>query len=282
MAHTSKQKSSPFPQPLRTLLWALFSVSALNYFLNARNASISNYFTLSQSSVSNGYIWTFFTYPFCSPYNDLFDYLAHLTFNLFFLWVFGLPLYQRLKAKKFSILLAGGTVVAGGGAFLCQILTQDTTTFSGLNAPLISLVTCWTILNSSLTFDKAKTDAKPSWVFIIFAASSLFIDLLKSQWTNLSADCSAIVFSYLFCLIIEKTQSSIKPLSALEQLILKLSSEKHIHRRNQKAKIYDFKTGEPIPTDNELLEKAKKVDAKLLTEAEKRRLKDIHKKRKDN
>jgi len=258
-------RPGPTPHPLKTVLWILFFSSIGGYTLQWFHIPLSNYLSLSASHLSHGYIWTLLTYPFVYTYTHLFDLLFHLGFNLVFLWVFGIPLLERLNTKRFLILFFGSTLFAGLTASLGLYLLNSPQLFAGPTPPLFAIITAWTILHGMRNIHLTHFVFRPIWIFAIIVGINLLLDALAGLWIQFIADSSAALFAYLFCVISERARSPIASLYPFERAVFRSLEKLHTHQKPKISKIVDFKTGEPVLDDEQFMDA---MLAKITTQGE--------------
>ncbi len=210
--------------------------------------------SLSDDLISKGYIWTLITYPFTYSDKNLFDLLFHLGFNGLFLWVFGLPLLERLGTKRFLVLFFGATLFAGLAVATTLHLLHSPQLFAGPTPPLFALITAWTILHGMRNVHLTHFVFRPFWIFAILVGINLALDAISGMWIQFIADASAALYAYLFCLISEKVRSSIPSFYPFERAVLRSLEKLNAAQKPKTAKIYDFKTGEPVLDDEQFMD----------------------------
>jgi membrane associated rhomboid family serine protease len=249
---------------------ALLSFLGLRLFL---------FLGLTFPTFSQGFIWTLFTYPFTAPPIHSFDLLLGLAFDLFFLWAFGAPLIERIGQKRFSTLFFGSTLLGGLAAVLGLYLWTNPSLFTGPSPALLSLITAWTILHRERPAHLASFAFRPLWIFLLLVGLHLVFDALGQNWTHLIANTAGAFFGYAFCLISERTRSSLELLYPLERRVLRLLDKLHSARHPKPPKIIDFQTGEPVLNDDQfmdaMLAKITLQGEEALTEDEKARMHKI-------
>jgi len=170
----------------------LIGINVGLYILTNMNHDIFNILGLfSAKTISNGYFWQPFTYMF------LHGNLTHIFFNMFALFIFGIPLEKRMGSIEFLIfylvtgtltgifaLALGMNVVGASGAIYGILLGYatffpDTTLLVGFFIPM-----------------KAKV------AVIVFAALSLILNFVDS-YTGIAhiAHLAGIIFSYFYFLV---------------------------------------------------------------------------------
>src|SRR3990167_10423293 len=96
------------PLPLKILLLSILILSVLSPFLGP-------YLALSLTGIQHVYLWQLISYPFINPFPSG---LIHLAFNLYFLWIFGSSLIERLDSSRIFFLYFGSALFAAFFALL--------------------------------------------------------------------------------------------------------------------------------------------------------------------
>lgn len=241
--------SSPTSPHLKVVLWALFLSSCASAFFPLSLP----YLGLSISQLSHGYAWTLLTYPFASfPYDGP-GFLLHLGLNLLILWMFGSPLIDRVQPTRFFVLFFGSTLFAGLSVSLSLFLFHNSQIFASLSPPLLALIVSWAILHAEREVSVGHAFAiRPLWIFLLFGGITLLSDLLETRWIQLIADLSGALFGYFFCLISERTRSTLPFLFPFERAILR-SLERQKGRKAQ-SKVVDIHTGKPMLSDEQFMD----------------------------
>lgn len=278
-------RPSSTAHPLKTVLWLLFLSSIGGYALQLFNIPLSNYMSLSADLLSKGYLWTLITYPFTYNNTNLFDLLFHLGFNSIFLWIFGIPLLERLGSKRFLTLFFGATLFAGLAVAITLRILSSPQLFAGPTPPLFALITAWTILHGMRSVHLTHFVFRPFWIFLILVGINLALDALSGAWIQFVADASAAFYAYLFCLISEKVRSTIPSFYPFERAVLRSLEKLHTQNRPKPSNLYDFKTGEQILDDEQFMDtmlvKITKEGEDKLSPEEKSRMQAISKKKSD-
>lgn len=272
------------PHPLKIVLWALFLSSIGGYILQSFNILLPQQIALSLHQLHQGHLWTLLTYPFTYLYTDLFNILFHLGFNCLFLWIFGLPLLERLGSKGFLTLFFGSTLFAGMTASLGLYLLKSPQLLAGPIPPLFALITSWTILQGMRSVHLTHFIFRPFWIFLLLVGVNLILDAISKLWIQLIADTSAALFAYFFCLISERVRSPFTALYPFERAVLRSLERLHDKPKPKtSAKIFDFKTGQPILDDEQfidaMLAKISSQGEGSLTSEEKNRMQKISEKK---
>jgi membrane associated rhomboid family serine protease len=249
-------KPSKTPHPLKTVLWVLFLSSIGGYILQSFNILLPRQLGLSIEGLAHWHLWSLITYPFTYPYTHLGDLIFYLGFNLVFLWVFGLPLLERLGTKRFLFLFFGSTLFAGIAASIGLYLLESPKLFAGPTPPLFALITAWTILHGMRNVHISHIIFRPLWIFGFLVGINLVLDAISGLWIQFIADSSAALFAYLFCLISERVRSSINSFYPFERAVLKSLEQLQGNTplKKKTGQIFDFKTGQPILDDEQFMD----------------------------
>lgn len=269
---------SPTPRPLRAILWALFLTTILSHAI----PDSLHLFSLSMSNLARGRFWTLLTHPFTTLPAPAFPLLLHLAFNLLLLWIFGIPLLNRISSRRFLLLFFGGALFSGLSASLVLLAFDSPIALAGATPPLLSLVTAWAVLQSEKVLTLPSAHIRPSWIFILIAGINILADLLERNWIELSANSSAVLYGYLFALISERARSNIRLLYPFERFVLRLLEKPS----PTLPKIYDIQTGAPVLDDDAfmdaMLTQIATQGEESLTPAQKLRLHQISQKKRKN
>lgn len=248
MAIPPTPQSASTPRSLKIILGAMICLSIAAFFL-----PLQAYLGLSLYNLSHGYVWTLLTYPFTSSsHRDLLS----LGFNLFFLWALGSSLIDRIQSSsRFLILFFGATLFAGLFAALGLSLLHNKTLFASFSPVLLALLVSWTILHATRAVHlSALLVLRPFWIFAFFAGFHFLFDLLEKRWIEMIAGTAGALFGYLFCLLSERTRSTLNFLFPFEKTILRALEKVHIHKEPAHVKIYDIGTGEPVLDDEQFMD----------------------------
>ncbi len=246
--------SSPMPRPLKTILWALLIFTLGGALLSFFGVRLYLFLGITFPTFSHGFIWTLLTYPFTAPPIQTFDIVLRLAFDLFFLWAFGSPLIERIGQKRFVVLFFGSTLLGGLAAALGLYLWPKPSMFTGPSPALLALVTAWAILHAQRSAHLLSFAFRPLWIFLLLVGLNLAFDALGKNWTYLIANATGAFFGYAFCLISERTRSSIDFLYPVERSILRAVDKFYSVKHPKTPKIIDFQTGEPVLNDDQFMD----------------------------
>jgi membrane associated rhomboid family serine protease len=245
--------SSPHHLALKWLLWAIFGCAIAAPLLQIFGGIPTSYYlALSPASLSRGFYWTLLTYPFSYPAYNLLDLVFRLGIDLLLLWVFGVPVINRIASKHFLTLFFGGTL-AGGLAATAVMYGLHSPFLNGLSPALMAIYTAWAILHAKET--SRLSPARFPWIVGLLIGGALLLDLMARHWANFFANFASVLFGYFFCIIAEKAVSTIRPLRPLEHGIHKAIERLHTRKKTPAdPKVIDFKTGKPLLDDDQFMD----------------------------
>ncbi len=285
------------PRALKILVLGTFLISLLaalcnNIFPHLFGlASPEQLLGLSPWGVDHLFIWQFFTYLFVHPvvHGISFSFLLSLGFSLYLVWVIGTSIIERRGTNSFFLLYFSSGVIIGLIIVWLQSLAHTTVPFAGNTPTLYAILVAWIMLypEAQLLFLLA-LPLKAKWLVLSILAANLLIDLSVGEWLNAIVYSSGALFGYFYCLIFWKVNGPFQAIRPFEDSFIRLlggtpkSSGHHAH--SSRAKIYDFKTGRAILTDEEFLEemlsKISLLGKSSLSWKERFRLRRISKRRK--
>ncbi|MFI5334026.1 MAG: rhomboid family intramembrane serine protease [Chlamydiales bacterium] len=247
------------PRSLKFLLFATFLISlGVAVFNNLFQVSLEEILGLSPWGIRNLYLWQFFTYLFVHPvgHGISFSFLLSLAFSLYLIWVMGGSIIQkRGLASFFSFFFSSGVVIGLAIWGVQELIGYSPLPFLGNTATIYALLMAWLMLypDAQLLFLLA-LPLKAKWLILSILGANLFIDLAGGAWLNAAAYVCGAIFGYLYPLIFWKTHGPFHSLHPFETAIIQLlggKTEQGFHPAGSRAKIYDFKTGRAILSDEE-------------------------------
>ncbi len=274
------------PRPLKFLLLATFFTSLVCALFPA--SGLEELLGISAWGVEHFFLWQFFSYLFVHPatHGVSFSFLVSLSFNLYLLWIIGTSLIERRGIFSFFTLYFASGVFVGIFLFLLQLYVGSSFLFSGNTPSLYAILLAWIMLHpdAQLLFLFA-LPIKAKWLVLTILGANFFIDLSTGEWMNSCANLGGAFFGYLYPLLTWKVHGPFLKLHALEEKLFRLLGAKPAVE-SSRSKIYDFKTGRAILSDEEFLEemlsKISQHGKGSLTWRERFRLKRISKRKKKN
>lgn len=242
---------------LSFLLWHFWKISITSTLL-----------PLSLAGIERGFFWQLLTYPLVhtvamSLSVSLFITLA---FQMLLLAFFGGAIVSELRAKRFLILYAGSTVIAGSIALLVMWLLGVAPPLVGSSPPILALLVVWTMLfpNLTLTFFFLVRFPATAALYTLLGLYLLF-DLLAWHLPTFAADAAGALSGLL-----------------LGRYLFKLPFPFHFRKRRS-SKIIDI--GEIHEEDDafmdRMLDKIGKRGEKSLTKKERDRMHSISRKKRE-
>ncbi len=275
MSYSHHQRLGPnrTPKALKNLLlWtlgiSLFSALFNNFFPQVLGwTSPYDWLSLSRWGMNHYFFWQFFTYIFVHPFvhGVSFSFLFSLAFNLYLIWIIGASILEKRGVAAFLSLYFLSGIFVGLVLMLVQTLMGSELSFSGNTAVLYSLLITWIILNpEAQILLLVGMPLKARSLVLTVLAANLLIDLSVGDWQHVVAYLAGASFGFLYPLIAWKTKKA-APFDT-------------------RGKIYDFKTGKAILSDEEFLDamlsKISLYGKKSLTWRERWRLRRISKRKK--
>lgn len=238
--------SAPTSIPLKFLLLATLGCSLLSPW-------IGSYLMFSKIGIDHYYFWQFATYLLVHPFPTG---MIHLVFNLFLIWTFGASLLERMHPKYFFSLYFGSGIFAALCAWLAMFVVLPIS-LAGSSSALYALLTAWTVLNPQATLLLFfAIPFKARHLLLTLISINLLIDVSSANWIPLFAYLGAILFGYLFTIIVCKTRSAFPCLAMFENIVLRTMERLTTSAKTavKHTKIYDFKSGEPILSDEQFMD----------------------------
>ena len=243
---------------LGTLLIGLFSALTLKVPLLFTGVNLQSVLSLSSWGISHGFIWQYITHLFVQPIGPgvSFSFLIHLFFTTYFLWVIGKSIIEYKSSKHFLILFFAGGILS---SVICSLALMSFGTpfyINGTSAALFSLLTAWIFLfpDKEVLFFLI-IPIRVKWLLLIIAGSMLFIDLANGNMQNFLSYATGVLFGYFYGLLVFETNSPYRYLQKFEDKIINL--KKKFSTNNDEIiinpKVYDFRTGKAVVTDEDFM-----------------------------
>lgn len=273
------------PDSLKILLLLTGILSILSSLIHP----LHDFLALSAQTLSHLHLWQFITYLWTDPYAQglSLPFFIHLGFTLYLLWIFGTSLMEKSQKLFFSLYFGGG-LVAGLAVYAVMALFHLPDHLGGSSTALYSLLVGWVIL-----FPEAELllffaiPFKARWLILGLLGINLMIDLSSRDWIHLTSYVSAILFAYVYLILIEKEHSPFAGLQSFERSLHRFREKVLFFERTKKqkgAKIYDFHSGQPMDADEEfmdqMLARISKQGEDSLSPAEKKRMQQISERKK--
>lgn len=252
---------------------------------------------LSNWGLKSHFYWQLFTHMFVfQPSGGLnLRLLFHVFLNIYFLWMVGSYLITTKGEKDFLTLFFGSGLFTGVTAALVMHFIPSQGAVFGLSAPLYALIVAWMMLNSELqVLLFFVLPIKVKWLIQAIFAINVLVLISEGNFLSFFVQLSPVIFGYAYSILAWKINSPFTYLHKIENHLIKFS----IYMENlfnktpsydpfsAKAKVYDFKTGRAILSDEEYmdacLEKIAKFGKGSLSFFERWKMKKISKKKKKN
>lgn len=305
MSYTFSYGGSPvsLANSLRLLMWtiAIVSISCalvddfFIYYLgmNGPQALLS----LSWNGLQNWYIWQPLSYLFVLSTGNgglSFSFFWELAIDLYVLWIFGGSLIDRIGKPAFFRFYFIIGIAVGLVTLLCMPLLTQYTDLAGPGAPLLAIITLWTMLNLEselLLFFLIPFKAK--WIFTTIFGVLFFINISHLNFIGALFDALSVFGGYLYATLVWELASPFPSTAFLDRFLINLGHKvrslcSFITSRTLKAdkepKIFDFSTGTLLDEDDDAfmdnaLNKISKYGERSLSWSERARMKKISEKK---
>ena len=114
--YASKIGPSHTPKIIKYLIsiTAILSFVCMAFAPFFEKRSLYTIFSLSFYGITHGYFWQIITYLFVIPTLQFdFNFILHMVFNLYLLWIFGTSYIQYRSVKRFVLLYFTSGIIAG-------------------------------------------------------------------------------------------------------------------------------------------------------------------------
>ena len=291
------------PKPLKIVILATIGLclfcalcdAMFPYFFGIPGPQL--WFSLSLWGLKKYYFWQVLTYFFVAPVSGglSLSLVFYIVFNMYFMWIVGSSVIERRGAGHFLLLYLGGGVLSGIVASIVIFTTGNIMPIAGANAALYALLTAWMMLLPEVQVLLFFTiPVKVKWLIVGVLGVHLLVDLSHGSFLTFLLYLTSISFGYLYALCAWRIHSPFKLFHRFEKSLIFISTKferkftqtTHDHNFSSNSKIYDFKTGKAILTDDEFMDaclsKIATHGKKSLTILERIRLKKIAKKKKSS
>lgn len=293
--------------PLSTskpLKWIILITIALSFFSAVCDAVFSLFFkipgpqiwfSLSLWGLKKHFYWQILTCFFVAPISGGLNLslVFYLVFNMYFIWTVGSSVIDRKGPIHFLGLYLGGGMISGIVASVIILSTNNPIAIAGANPALYALLTAWMILLPEVQILLFFTiPIKVKWLIVGILGAHLLVDLSHGNFLTFLLYLSSISFGYVYVLISWGIYSPFKKLHRIENSLISLGNKLRMKVSRSTtfeatyashSKIYDFKTGKAILTDEEFMDaclsKIATQGRKSLTLIEKLRLRRITKRK---
>lgn len=242
-------------------------------------------FALSWYGLKHYFLWQPLTFSFISASEggiDLF-YLIALAFNMYILWAFGTSVQERTKTVPFLFLYLGSGILAGIAAWLFMPILGQYPVISGSSAAILTLFVVWSMLypdSNLMLFMILPIQTK--WLLAGVLGAIVLSCISQLDFLSLIFYFVAVCWGYVFSVVLLEQKSPFDFTHPLDRTLNQFGNYlrgESTHSIKPKSKIFDFKSGEPILSDevfiDEMLTKISKYGERALTETERQRMQKI-------
>jgi membrane associated rhomboid family serine protease len=208
--YASKIGPSHTPKIIKYLIsiTAIVSFVCMAFAPFFEKTSLYAIFSLSYYGIQQGYLWQIITYLFVIPSMQFdFNFILHIVFNLYLLWIFGTSYIQYRSVKRFVLLYFISGIAAGLLGIGMMALFSPSYVLAGNMLPLFALLTAWIRFNPKATFHILHSiPLKATWIVIGIIGLNLLIDVSRYDYVSFIATLTSIGIGYLFSLIPAKSR----------------------------------------------------------------------------
>lgn len=275
------------PKPLKLIVYLIvgtsFSLALFGAFPLAKTAAIL--LAISPMGAKHFMIWQTLTHVFYYPSGGSIHlgFLINIFFACYMLLFVGKMIIEMRGMKHFYNLFFGSALISGLTAMTILYFFPTMTLIAGASSVISALLVTWLFL-----FPDAQVllflmiPAKTKWLIPGFLAFQALQDFSEGNFLIFSASASAVLFAYLYNVLVFRIHSPYLSLHGFERFLLGMKKKPVAEVYAGKSKIYDFKTGEAILDDETFmdacLEKVSQHGKKSLTFWERLRLRKISRK----
>ncbi len=299
MTYTSPYRFTPglTPAVIKYLIITTCAVSIFAALTNNLFTSIfqapgpQDWLSLSWYGLKHLYIWQFVSYLFLqySGFGGItFSFLINLTLSMYFLWILGSIIHERVGDGPFLRLYLLSGVFAG----LAALLVMPITGYSALAGPapaLLALLVVWTMLHPGaeiLLFFLIPIQAK--WLALGVLGAVLLVSLAQLDLGYAVFYFSGALFGYLYALLAWNLEGPFPATHPFDHAIARIGIKVR-HRlnkwRNKKEenskKIIQFPLNDDQFVDA-MLSKISRYGENSLSWSERRRMDEIARKKSRN
>ena len=300
MHKLSKAKSINPLSPLKYLILITIGLSlfcnlfdSLFPYLNIPRPQV--FLSLSLWGIKHCFFWQFLTHFFISPISQgvNISFILYIVFNMYFLWMVGSSVISQRGPKHFLALYLGGGILGGLVSAVILLSTYALTPIAGINPALYALLTAWMILFPEMQILLFFTiPVKIKWLILGILGVNLAMDLSHGDLLHFLPYLSSVLFGYFYAILGWRLHSPFSQLHSFENLLIRLRDKITIssfsypsYQPQSRGKIYDFKTGNLLLTEEEFMDaclsKIAKHGKNSLSLIERWKMKKISKRRKN-
>ena len=261
--------------PLKVLISITVGLSLIAAFI----PELAGWLALSRVGIEHLFLWQLISYCFVVKGPVSVAFFLSLFFDMYLLWMFGTHLIERSRARLFFTLYFGAVLLGGASALLFP-----NGYLAGSTNGVYAILVAWMLLNqnSKLLLFFA-LPFKSQWLILGLLGMTLLIDLSNAYWAGAVSLAVASVYSYLFTLVVWKEPGPFFFLRRYEKKLFQFLEKRKKHEKYASSKIFDIRSGEPILDDDQfmdaMLDRISRHGESSLTTAEKKRMKEISKRK---
>lgn len=269
---------------------SLFCALLSNFFLLFNSLPPQYYLSLSLQGIEHLYLWQFLTYFFIEDGGIggiSFNYLLILFMNMAIIWFIGSSLCATLGNRAFTTLYLICGLIAGTAGLIFLSLFQSGMLLSGTAPIILGLLVVWGMLNPEaelLIFFLIPLKSK--WIVAGILGAVVLTNLSQMDLIHLIYDITGAVTGYIYAAAQWNLKSPFRWTHSLDDAIYRFGMRcsrwfSKTPSQSTSSKIVDFHTGQFITPEEDdqfmdrMLNKIAQQGEKGLTEKEKKRMKAI-------
>lgn len=220
---------------------------------------LSPLLAISTYGAEHFFLWQMATHLFIYPTGGLFSigFLINLFFSLYLLYVVGTQISNKSGIKSFLMLFLGSGMVSGAVVMTLLSLFPIPFVYMGPHVALLSLMLGWVFIAREAQLLLFLTiPVKAKWLVAGFVGGYLLSYFANGHFIHFAALLSGVAFSYFYSLLSFQSLSPYPFLHRFEEAILRFRKKKR-HKPFEpisNAKVYDFKTGKAILSDDQFMD----------------------------
>jgi len=269
------------PSIIRQLITLICCVTVACAFLDSflvtyLGFSLQRFLSLSAAAANKLYVWQPLSYIFLLQAGGglTFGLIISLFFQMYLLWMMGSNIAERYGTNSFLKLFFGSGLMAALLALPIYMSSPYIFPYAGPTACLFAIFLVWAYMHQEsvlLLFFIFPIKAK--WLLAGGLGLTLLIFLSGGYPISLIMLLIGVIFGYVYAVYFKGLKSPYPFLATVDQFFQEGA------RKQKGTKIFDFKTGQPVETDEEfldrILEKISRKGKQSLTKAEQARLDKI-------
>jgi membrane associated rhomboid family serine protease len=275
-------------------------IALLQTYLNSDLGGLSPQWLLSLNlnGLSKGFIWQPFTYLFTASHGFQgvsLGLILELLANIYLLWMLSLQILQHFDEKHFFRCFFLSSWIAGIVITVTLFLLPNPIPYAGALTGIFALLFFWTRLEPERKILLFLTvPIKVKWLALGFFSITFLLTIGQKELPQALGLLLGASFGYFYSLALTKFSSPYSFLDKMDDKVLALFQkiEHWLHSKAvreqkvlNKSKVVDLKSGKAWMTEDEfldtMLQKISESGENSLSWNEKRKLKKLSKKRKE-